>query len=308
MDLIRYKNLCFGCLKSINSETNHYCSACRKSIFGNSRLQHCLEFDKQVLSGETEQAPLALHRGRLLYQRTGDYLLETVPEITGIRYVEDIPANKHLMACIAKQIFGLETESPAIVFFPDGEQALVRPRFQISGSRRPQRKNFLELLKPGQEGDYQSMAKSIIQRLPARTVELENFYAQVLFHYMIGNTKADARAFSIHKRPSGDFGLSPLNTLYAGAIHHHQGTPIALPLFEGGYMREGSRGADTLAREDFILFARFIGVNEANANELIEGYGKEIHRVFDLTERSLMSDAAKKLFKKHYFDRVKSLK
>ena len=306
-----YKYACPGCFKDMVAEQITYCSACRRHLFDNKSVSTKLPFTRDEIAPENAVIQLNIHRGKIERVERGMWILQPIPSLSGVRYIDDIPANRHLMMQIAGQVFGLQTAPSGMIYFKDGEAAYITKRFDMIRGRLKKSMDICSLsgLEQGEcENNpdalsYMDIARMIKRHLPATTVELEKFFSQLLFNYVICNTQTYGNRFAFLQRESGDFGLAPAHNLFSTILHYDNQPLLPLPLFDSQSTAERPVGL-RYTQNDFLRFANHIGLKESLARRFMEGFSERKDTVFNLVERSFMSSASKKIFKKYYLDRL----
>jgi serine/threonine-protein kinase HipA len=293
---MKYKYVCPGCFKEIQASAPAYCSACRRHLFEGKKITPTLPFSRTLLDETASVATLFFYRGSVQIQAGGDYLLRPVPTASGIRYQGDIPANRHLMMQLASQRFGIDTAASGLIYFQGGEAACISRRFDMREGEPVPYKTLRDIGDGAQES-YEALARLIKRHTATPLLETERFFGQLVFNFMICNTDADASRFGLLQRPSGDFGLAPAHNLIATVLHYQADPLLPLPLFDNAPVQP-------LKRSDFLRFAQTVGVKEERAVRFLNRFAEAKDAVFTLAERSFLSPAAKKIFKKHYLDRL----
>ena len=293
------------------SEQIDYCSACRRHLFDNKTVSPTLPFNKEEIAIPRETVRLNIYRGKIEPLENGAWILRPIPAMSGIRYIDDIPANRHLMMQIAIQVFALQTAPSGMIYFKDGEPAYLTRRFDIIKGEVKKCRDLCTLSNLDGERcendpnalSYMEIARLIKRHLPATTVELEKFFSQLIFNYVICNTQTYGNRFAFLQRESGDFGLAPAHDLFSTILHFDNQPLLPLPLFSSQPDTVHSP-AHRYTRKDFLKFANHIGLKESLAIRFLDGFFEKKDAVFNLVEKSFMSSAAKKLFKKYYLDRL----
>lgn len=294
------------------TENIGYCSACLRHLFDNKKVLPTLPFNIDEIPDGQERITLSIYRGNVRIDDSGEWILQPIPSVSGIRYVNDIPANRHLMMQIADQTFGMATAPSGMIYFQDGTPAHVTRRFDIRNGQRVRSKDFCSLSGLDTAGcetsdaplTYQKIAGMIKRFTPAATIELERFFQQLVFNFMICNGENYGNRFAFLQRESGDYGLAPAHDLFCTALHYETPTLLPMPLFDADNTQESNPPTGRYTRGDFLKLAQYIGLKEALAAGFMELFSQKKDDVFYLVERSFMSSAAKKIFKRYYLDRL----
>lgn len=305
---MKYKYACPGCFKEMVAEQIAYCSACRRHLFDNKQVSPTLPFERDLFPESSESIRLEIYRGRISGVESGSWILRPVPLRSGIRYIDDIPANRHLMMQIASQVFRLHTAPSGMIRFKDGEPAYITRRFDTMKGVRQKSEDLCTLSGLDEGGcenrpealSYFDIARLIMRHLPATAIELEKFFSQLVFNYVICNADTYGNRFAFLQRESGDFGLAPAHDLFSTILHYDDRPLLPLSLFGSDVPTVTTR----YTRNDFMTFARQIGLKEPWVKAFLESFSEKKDAVFNLVERSFMSSAAQKIFKKHYLDRL----
>lgn len=309
---MKYKYACPGCLKEMFTENIGYCSACRRHLFDNKSVPPTLPFGIEAIPDGENRMTLSIYRGKVRIDPAGEWILRPVPTVSGVRYISDIPANRHLMMRIADQIFGIAAAPSGMIYFKDGTPAHITRRFDIRKGETIPHMDFCSLAGLDQNScediqtpfSYQKIAMFIKRFTPAATIELEKFFQQLVFNFMICNAKSYGNRFAFLQRESGDYGLAPAHDLLCTALHFETPFLLPLPLFDTAGEQKDAALDRRYTRGDFLKLARSIGLKERLAVNFMECFSQKKDDVFYLVERSFMSSAAKKIFKRYYLDRL----
>lgn len=309
---MKYKYACPGCYKEMVAEQIAYCSACRRRLFDNKTISPTLPFTREEIPEAGGDIQLEIYRGNIRIVDQGTWILRPIPRKTGIRYVDDIPANRHLMMQIASQVFRLETAPNGMIYFKDGEAAYLTHRFDIKQGKIQKCKDLCTLSGVDREAcenehdrlSYLDIARLIKRYLPATMIELEKFFSQLVLNYVISNAETYGNRFAFLQRESGDFGLAPAHDLLSSILHEDNAPLLPLPLFDRERTSDQNSPQIRYGRSDFLKFASQIGLKETLAVRFLESFFEKKDEVFHLVERSFMSSAAQKIFKKYYLDRL----
>ena len=264
---MKYKYACPGCFKEMVSEQKAYCSACRKHLLDNKKIIPTLPFDKETVDAHQQSVQLNIYRGKIEIVEKGPWILRPIPSVSGVRYIDDIPANRHLMMQIAHQVFGIQTASSGLIYFRDGEPAYLTRRFDILDGEEKKCKDLCSLSGLDDERchngpdalSYIRIAGMIKHHLPATLVEMEKFFSQLVFNYVICNTHTYGSHFAFLQRESGDFGLAPAHDLFSTILHFDNLPLLPLPLFDITSLTSDAPLPQRFTRSDFLRFAAQIG-------------------------------------------------
>ncbi len=216
---------------------NTYSRTCLNRVFKGKAVAHILPYDSPAsnsktdelfeqnrnhmsISGVQEKFSLLLEKNtlRLINEgERGEYILKPIPSVGN--NLNQMPANEHLTMQIARQIYGIETDENAVIFFKNGSPAYITKRFDIKedglklaqddfaslAGRTPQThcehykylENYLEL--------FQLMQNY----LPTYKIEAPKLLKILVFNYLFSNGDAHYKNFSLLETPMGDYRLSP---------------------------------------------------------------------------------------------------
>lgn len=247
----------------------------------------------------------------------GQYILKPAPTSFAIIDRADCPANEHLSMQIASQVFGISTASNAICFFMDGTPAYLTRRFDLrkDGTKRAM-EDFASLggytrINGGSDfkycnASYEECAEMIRKYAKAAPVEVLKFYRILLYNYIISNSDAHLKNFSLIENAPNDFVLSPSYDLLNTFLHLAQPTIFAL---DKGLFKEGMERADThrIGRTDFVEFGRRVGLSEKIINREIERFAADYVLFDQLVVQSFLSEAGKKMYLETYKYRKQTL-
>jgi serine/threonine-protein kinase HipA len=300
-----------------------YSPSCLRNLFNGKKVSPILPYDppqqseevteqfienrKRIsISGVQEKLSLILEKNRLRLTKAGEqgtYILKPVPR--DLKKVDQVPANEHLTMQIARQVYGINTAENALIFFKNGTAAYLTKRFDVKNDTEKWGKEDFATL-AGKTSDsagpnykytysYEELGALIRQYVPAWRVEIEKFFALVVFNFLFSNGDAHLKNFSLLESSQGDYLLSPAYDLINTRLHVDD-TDFALDkgLFVDDFKSEAYKKNSHANQADFIEFAKRIGVNEPRIEKLLQPFLVRQALVESLIQRSFLSDPAKR--------------
>ena len=313
-----------------------YSPGCLRRMFNGKKVSHLLQYDtpshdeevarefmdnrKRIsISGVQEKLSMLLEKNVLrltLEGEQGTYILKPIP--LDIRNPEQVPANEHLTMQIARQVFGINTAENAMIFFKDGTHTYITRRFDVKedGSKRG-KEDFASLAGKSSDNSgpnfkyvysYEEMGALFRRYVPAWRIEIEKFYAIVLFNYLFSNGDAHLKNFALLESDTGDYLLSPAYDLINTRIHVDD-TDFALDkgLFIDDYRSDEFRKTGHAAYPDFVEFGKRIGVNESRIQKISAPFLVDQSLVEKLIQSSFINEKSKRAYLLHYHTRLNRL-
>jgi len=313
-----------------------YSPACLRRMFNGKKVSHLLQYDtpshdeevarefmdnrKRIsISGVQEKLSMLLEKNVLrltLEGEQGTYILKPIPR--DVRNPEQVPANEHLTMQIARQVFGINAAENAMIFFKDGTQAYITRRFDVKedGSKRG-KEDFASLA--GKSSDnagpnfkydysYEEMGALIRRYVPAWRIEIEKFYAIVLFNYLLSNGDAHLKNFALLESDTGDYLLSPAYDLINTRIHVDD-SDFALDkgLFADNFSSDDFKKHGHASFTDFKEFGNRIGANESRIDKISAPFLEHQSLVEKLIHNSFLNEKTKRAYLLHYKTRLNRL-
>ncbi len=315
-------NVCPGTLAEGFSA---YSPSCLRNVFDGKKVSHLLPFDSPQkseteaalfaknrerisISGVQEKVSLRLEKNKLRLTNPGEsgtYILKPIPR--DLKKVDQVPANEHLTMQIARQVYGINTAENALIFFRDGTPAYITKRFDVNpdGSKRG-KEDFASLTgKTSEDGganfkydsSYEELGRLLQRFVPAWRIEIEKYFALVVFNFLFANGDAHLKNFSLLETPNGDYILAPAYDLINTRLHVDD-TDFALKkgLFAADFQSAKYRSRLHPSDEDFIEFAKRIGVQEKRIEKLLAPFLTKQDRIEAFISRSFLNAASKKTY------------
>lgn len=326
---------CYSCLKDIHKGL-YYCPKCKRNLFDGKNIKP-LNFDKREfyrirsemsdkmsISGVQDKISLSFNSNNELVptNKDGKYILKPMPrEYDNTINLEDIVQNEHLSMQISSQIFKINTAYNGLIEFSDGELAYITKRFDYSLKDSEKKivkvdqEDFASVLEYTSENhsknykyesSYEECALKIKEVIAAYIPALEDFYKRIVLNYLIGNADAHLKNFSIIKDVDRiDYSLSPnYDILYTKYHLPKEDGVMGLELFKEHETKAfGAMGYYTL--EDLEVFAQIIGVRQTRLEKIYKDILTSQEQVYNLIDRSYMSNKAKDAYKENYETRLK---
>lgn len=315
-----------------------YSPAAQQTLFGSrsKKVSHILPFGppgknselnreynekrKRIsIGGVQEKYSLRLEKNKLFLTETGGtHILKPVPA-ERLDRVTDLPANEQVSMQIARQVFGIRTAACGMIFFDDGSPAYITRRFDYRPDRsgKYQVEDFATMLaKTPEKGgvdfkynaSYLDMAVVIQKNVAAAPVVMLEFLRLLVFNYLIANSDAHLKNFSLIETPQGDYLLAPAYDLLCTALHIDD-SRLALHdgLYEGDYNEDTYLNTGAYTRTSFIIFAEKAGVSPSLARTVVNEIMQGVPKAIELVERSFLSVKAKRKYIDILGDRHRSL-
>jgi len=325
------------CPSTLQEGYNGFCPAALRNLFDGKKVScilpyHAVEHDREAqveiqqgngrlsLSGAQAKYSMVVddqpdekgiyHLRFAKPEQRGQYILKPAPTSLAIIDRADCPANEHLSMQIASQVFGINVAANTLCFFKDGTPAYLTRRFDLmkDGSKRAM-EDFASLggfTRANGGSDfkycnfsYEECASLIRQYAKAAPVELLKFFRILLFNYLISNSDAHLKNFSLIENALNDYILSPSYDLLNTFLHLAQPSIFAL---DKGLFKEGMPHGDVhpIGRGDFLEFGKRIGLIERLVKREMDRFCAEYALLDTLISRSFLSDPGKKLYKETY--------
>jgi serine/threonine-protein kinase HipA len=230
-----------------------------------------------------------------------------------------MPANEHFSMQLARQVFGIETAACALLFFNDDDSpAYLTRRFDVlSDGTRLLLEDFAQIARRSEathgknykyDACYEEIAGCMNQYVSAYTIEVEKFYKQLLFDYLIHNGDAHLKNFSLCRDPvQNTYVLTPAYDLLNTRLHLPHESIMALQLFKNDYQTESFQRNGFYARDDFYEFGIRIGITPQRTNRFLDTIVARSKEVGGLLARSLLSEEFKVKYGDMVADRAKAL-
>jgi serine/threonine-protein kinase HipA len=275
----------------------------RLSISG-AQIKHSL-----ILTGKTLS----------LTDAGGEYILKPIPNDT-FEHVTEIPINEHVTMQAARQIFGMTVAANALIYFPDGDPAYLTKRFdRDGGGTKFQQEDFAQISSKSEEshgesykysGSYEEIAELMKKFVGPYAVEVERFFAQVLFNCLILNGDAHLKNFSLYRNPAeGIYRLTPAYDLLNTRFHlPNEASDTALDLFKDDFKTESFSANAFYAKDDFLLFGNRIGMKPVRIKMLVDKFVRGFGDLEAMIQRSTFNASSKLLYLDLVQDRIKRLK
>jgi len=300
-----------------------YSPGCLRNLFKGKKVSHFLQYEppqqneevaeqflenrKRIsISGVQEKLSFILEKNILRLTRKGEqgtYILKPIPR--DLKKVDQVPANEHLTMQIAKQVFGINTAENAMIFFKTGLPAYITKRFDAKEEGgKWGKEDFASLAGRTKdnsgvnfkyEGSYEELGFLLQKYVPAWRVEIEKYFSLVVFNFLFSNGDAHLKNFSLLESSTGDYLLSPAYDLLNTRLHVDD-TDFALEdgLFSDAFRSEQHKKSGHPSKEDFIEFARRIGILENRIDKLLSPFFEKQSFVESLISRSFLSEPDKR--------------
>lgn len=306
-----------------------YSPLCIRHLFDNKKVSHVLSYaspakDEAVaeqfmenrkrisISGVQEKLSVVLDKNILRLTNKGEqgtYILKPIPR--DLKKVDQVPANEHLTMQLAKQVYGINVAENAMIFFQDGSPAYITKRFDVKpdGSKWG-KEDFATLAGKTKDNagsdfkyeySYEELGLLFPKYIAAWKIEIEKYFALVVFNYAFSNGDAHLKNFSLLEIKSGDYLLSPAYDLVNTRLHVDD-TNFALSrkLFADDYQSAAWKKSGHASAIDFLEFGKRIGVVESRCTKLLAPFLERQSNVEGLINRSFLDAGSKRAYLLHY--------
>src|SRR5207244_3867618 len=128
---------------------------------------------------------------------------------------------------------------------------------------------------------YEEIADLIRSHVAAYPVDLERYFKLVVFNYLVNNGDAHTKNFSlIRNEQTGEYNLTPAYDLLNTRLHLPNESRTALELFKDDFETESYKANGCYAYDDFVVFARRLGLVEIRYRRILEKFIGEQEAVF----------------------------
>jgi len=314
---------------------NTYSPLALRQLYGGKKVSHILNYDSFgtnnatddlfikmqthiSISGYQKKFSIKLNKNILeLTDKGGQYILK--PKSSGLKYVEQMPANENLSMQIASQVFGIETARNGLIFFKDGEVAYITKRFDVlPNGTKALKEDFASLLNKTELSDgnefkinssYLEMANLIDRNIPAALLNKERLFSLAIFNYLISNGDAHLKNFAIMDYlQNGLYQLSPAYDLLCTRLHIND-SDIALQdrLYEGDVDHPSFSKYGIYMYDDFFTLGEKMGLRTKRVEYYLNHFTTKKEQVEDLVSLSFLNDEMKKKYLDCYYDKLKRL-
>ena len=226
-----------------------------------------------------------------------------------------VPANEHLTMQIARQVFNINTSENAMIFFQDGTPAYITKRFDVKGEvLKWGKEDFASL--SGKSSDnagpdfkydssYEEVGILIQKFVPSWRIEIEKYFALLLFNYLFSNGDAHLKNFALLESGTGDYLLTPSYDLVNTRIHVDDSDfALGRGLFSDGYRSEIYQKRGHAGFADFMELGKRIGISETRVLKISTAFLEKQPLVGTLTQRSFLNVKCKRAYLLHYSTRL----
>ena len=310
-----------------------YSPACIRKGYNGKKVSHVLSCDspghdedvakefldnrKRIsISGVQEKLSMLLEKNVLRLTREGEqgtYILKPIPG--DLMYPDQVPANEHLTMQIARQVFHINTAENAMIFFQDGTPAYITRRFDVrSEGLKWGKEDFASLA--GKSSDnagpdfkydssYEELGILIQKFVPSWKIEIEKYFALVLFNYLFSNGDAHLKNFALLESGTGDYLLTPSYDLVNTRIHVDD-SDFALDrgLFSDGFRSDIFQKRGHAGFADFMELGKRIGLSESRVLKISTAFLEKQPLVEKLTQNSFLNLKSKRAYLLHYNTRL----
>lgn len=307
-------NVCPSCLKE---GYESFCKSCLRKLFNGRNVSHVLSITQpeynEVRLNRGEQLSISgiqiKHSMKLegktlvLTERGGEYILKPIP--TGsFQNLEATPANEHLTMQIADQLFNIKTPPNALIKFKDNKPAYIVKRFDVlpDGTKLLQ-EDFAQVAGKTEENagknykydfSYEEIAELMKKYISAYPIEVERFFALIIFNYLVSNGDAHLKNFSVFRNSEfGDYTMTPAYDLLNTSIHVPTERDIALELFKGEFITESYKHGSKYGRDDFYEIGIRIGISKTRIDKIYQRFLHKEDIINSLIRRSFLSNELK---------------
>jgi serine/threonine-protein kinase HipA len=312
------------------AENNHtYNVTALRSVFNGRKVSHVLPFSSPEhseeafqlfmenmkhlsISGVQQKLGLIQEKNKLRLTKEneqGTHILKPIPAL--LSKANMLPANEHLTMQIASQVFGINTAANALIFFEDGPPAYITKRFDVKkGGGKLGKEDFATLAGKTKDiageyfkynSSYEEVGLLIQKHLPAWKIEIEKYFSQIVFNYLVSNGDAHLKNFSILETTQGDYVLSPSYDLVNTRMHVKDTTfAFANGLFSDDFKSTAYKKNNYPGAADFIEFAKRIGIEETRAEKLLLPFMLRQDFQEELVYRSFLNDDNKRGYQLMY--------
>jgi serine/threonine-protein kinase HipA len=316
---------------------NTYSPSCLRNLFNGKKVNHILPYDppqqseevaelfmenrKRIsISGVQEKLSLLLDKNILRLTQAGEqgtYILKPIPG--DLKKVDQVPANEHLTMQIARQVYGINTAENALIFFKDGTPAYITKRFDVkTDGKKWGKEDFATLAGKTKDNagadfkyeySYEEAGWLIQKYVPTWRIEIEKYFALVVFNFLFSNGDAHLKNFSLLESSRGDYLLSPAYDLI-NTLLHVDDTDFALTkgLFADDYKSEAHQKNRHAGKTDFMEFAKRTGIVKGRVEKLLLPFLTKQPLVETLVNRSFLSEANKRGYFLMYQTRLNLLR
>ena len=321
---------CHCCLRETE---NDFCRSCSQRLFSKANFSALLKFTLPSIAQGSNQnsrrisisGAQAKYSLRIISKEleptdnNGTYILKPATNMQ-FRLFADMPANEHITMQMAKQIFKLNVAESALLRFTTGEYTYLTKRFDIrnDGSKILQ-EDLAQTAGLSSDANgsnfkyeslsYEEIADILKQYVSASSIAIEQFFKVLLFNYLVCNSDAHIKNFSIYSpHQDGVYELTPAYDLINTSLHADD-FRTALDLFkdEENYNGKFLKDNGFYGASDFLEFARRIGIVEKRAKKFIRDITAHIPEMDEMLDKSFLSDEAKLQYKENIRDRAKAL-
>jgi serine/threonine-protein kinase HipA len=215
----------------------------------------------------------------ILKPQTRDY--ENLPEI------EDLTMH---LAEIAK----IKTVPHSLIYLQSGQLAYITKRVDREKDIKLHMEDMCQLTERLTEhkyrGSYEQIAKAILKYSANPGFDVVNFYEQVIFSFLTGNSDMHLKNFSLLKDKKLGYNLCPVYDLVASQLVV-EGDDEELALNLNGKKKK-------LKRADFETAMRSAGIDEKAIENIFNRFAKSIPKWHDFVEISFVPDEIKMAYHK----------
>ena len=304
---------------------NTYSPGCLRKLFNGKKVSHVLPYEqpeqneevaeqfmenrKRIsISGVQEKLSFILEKNQLRLTHQGEhgtYILKPIPR--DLKKVDQVPANEHLTMQIARQVFGINTAENALIFFRNGSPTYIKKRFDVKNeSGKWGKEDFASLAGKTKDNaganfkyeySYEEIGMLIQKFVPAWRVEIEKYFSLIVFNFLFSNGDAHLKNFSLLESSKGDYLLSPAYDLVNTKLHVDD-SDFALDkgLFADEFKSAEYKKNGHPSQNDFIEFAKRIGVTESRVGKLLNPFLERQIRVKTLISHSFLNEDNKRAY------------
>jgi serine/threonine-protein kinase HipA len=315
---------------------NSYSNLCLRKLFSGKKVSHVLPYNspktsddnaaifienrKRIsISGVQEKMSLLLDKNKLRLTKEGElgtYILKPIP--VDLKKVSQVPANEHLTMQIARQVYAINTAENALIFFKTGEPAYITKRFDVKqDGTKWGKEDFATLAGKTTENaganfkydySYEALAELLKRYVPSHVIEIEKLFNLIVFNYLFSNGDAHVKNFSLLETENGDYTLSPAYDLINTRIHVDDSDfALSKGLFKDNYISNEKAKSAKPGKQDFIEFARRVGVEKEKAENLLAPFLENQEGVARLIENSYLDEPTKRAYLLDYQTRRNQL-